>query len=282
MSKLRGITVGAVVGGLVVGFLLFTGCSFLAARPSGAASRRVFPMNQYDRQKCNDYYNAFNYIPDGHDVTWIGDSYSTASEEPIRETMPDIMLELGDLRLIKSGKMIYNPKAKDNPDGFTLLKQVIDVGELRKYLVFMLGTNDYVSEEKYISYIDQIETMLPDGTVLLLMRPYWENHPYTGSNAALDKLQTMYSNIIIVDWRGMIQSTGDNWEYYLKADHWHPNLRGGKEWAIMVQSLVYEHEYAEIYNQYISGITAPNDLSLMSDEHSIDSRQGYLYCRTWW
>ena len=239
-------------------------------------------MNQYDRQKCNDYYNAFNYIPDGHDVTWIGDSYSTASEEPIRETMPDIMLELGDLRLIKSGKMIYNPKAKDNPDGFTLLKQVIDVGELRKYLVFMLGTNDYVSEEKYISYIDQIETMLPDGTVLLLMRPYWENHPYTGSNAALDKLQTMYSNIIIVDWRGMIQSTGDNWEYYLKADHWHPNLRGGKEWAIMVQSLVYEHEYAEIYNRYISGITAPNDLSLMSDEHSINSRQGYLYCRTWW
>lgn len=158
-------------------------------------------------------------LPDGKDITWIGDSYSVGARSKIISTFGDVDFGDSDANIAVGRNM---------SQGLDVLQDIVNNGNLRKYLVFALGTNNGGSAESTISgYIDNLVSIAGEDTKIVLMTAYTKKSiDYTGVNNAVNNSRGTYDNITVADWASVAKD-----EYFDgDSEEIHP-VSGYDEWV---------------------------------------------------
>lgn len=167
----------------------------------------------------------------GKNVTWIGDSYSVHSRTLIDEKLPGVdyngwSIESEQTSYIWSGKFINT--AGGGPSGKTILKNIVDGGKLRPYLVFALGGNGGITSDD----IEEVIKLAGNNTKIVFANLYMTS-PNAGiqayiksSNEALAAAEKKHSNIRVADWASVAKD-----EYFVKDSTGVHPMDGYTEWV---------------------------------------------------
>jgi hypothetical protein len=159
-------------------------------------------------------------LPSASEITWIGDSYSVGARDKITSVFGSE---------IDFGENDNNIQVGRNmSQGLDILQGIVDAGNLRKYLVFALGTNNGGSAESTISgYIDNLVSIAGEDTKIVLTTAYTKKSiDYTGVNNAIKNSRGTYDNITVADWAAVAKD-----EYYdADSEEIHPT-NGYDQWV---------------------------------------------------
>ena len=179
----------------------------------------------------------------GKNVTWIGDSYSegaeltAASGNLITKKLPGV--DIGNFNeqgaggdqpadsYLKGSKFVESGTS-DNPSGLTLLKGIVDKGELRPYLVFALGNNGGITSAQ----IDEVLGLVGSKTKVVFVNLYMTSADpaiqayIKSSNEVLAQAAKEHDNVRVADWAAVAKD-----EYYSgDSSGVHP-FAGYQEWV---------------------------------------------------
>ncbi len=218
-------TAVAVVAILVPFATIIAPPHFVFATPDDATLDDFYRngIYYYDPSGCDpsDVPSATSSKPSGDQITWIGDSYSVGAQGIIQS-------KLTGVDITAQSSKHFQLDVEGNESGMTILKQKKDSDDLRKYVVFALGTND----ESDTKLDDAIKTIMDDylskDQTLILVTPYTKKSKYTKVNEQFEKAAEKYNNIILADWR---KAAKDHLDEYFGDDGIHPNTKGYKVWV---------------------------------------------------
>ena len=158
----------------------------------------------------------------GKNVTWIGDSYSEGAESESGGKLISGKLsgvDIGEFNYnggqtaasyVKGGKGVgYD--LNDNPGGISILKKIVEKGELRPYLVFALGGNGGLSAAE----IEEVLQIAGSKTKVVFVNLYMTTSNagiqayIKSSNEAMAEVASKHNNVKVADWAAVAKD-----EYY--------------------------------------------------------------------
>ena len=152
-------------------------------------------------------------VPDGTEITAVGDSVMLASAPSLLEKFPGITVDAEVSRSIWAGPDILNALAAD--------------GQLRENVVVALGTNGPVDWD----VLEQMSQIAADRN-LILVNAHAPRDWIDGVNADLEAFADSHRRVWIADWSGAIAPHED----LLAGDGIHPDDAGGRVFAASVES----------------------------------------------
>lgn len=160
----------------------------------------------------------------GSDVTIIGDSITEGSKTQLSQAL--------------SGAEIYSQVSKqfytgtsDNPGGIEILRDLADNGNLRKILVYALGTNSSITAEQAQEVVD----LAGSERTVVFVTNWTTSNDYTANNNVFAKMKNDNSNVLIADWKSAVESDAGT---YLGGDGIHPNEAGRALFAQIIANTV--------------------------------------------
>lgn len=146
------------------------------------------------------------YVDDSA-VTWIGDSLSVGAQTQVALKLPDADL------YAQTGKQFgtssdtaspQDPKVNSansgTPTGISILKQLVEDGSIRDYVVFALGTNGATSVNA--DTIAAVRSIIGENRKLVLVTNYdsLDGNRYTANNNAMADAANAHPNTYLADW----------------------------------------------------------------------------------
>lgn len=192
------------------------------------------------KNECVELLNKSNKVIENtitsDKITWIGDSYSVIAHDYIVKNLPNVD--------------IYAKSAKhtgygwsNNPSGISILKDLCNQNKVRKCLIFALGTNDSVKEEEFKGYIDEIMSLVPEDTLVIMFSVFtlnsYKNNMYDGVNKALDEAEQEYTNLKVARWKEIAEPLV--YDYFSTNDGIHPNRKGMAIWVDLLIKTARSH-----------------------------------------
>ena len=167
--------------------------------------------------------------PSGDEVTWIGDSYSVEARSIIGAKLSGISFG-GTVETsssyIQSDKGVSDRYGggDSNPPALTILKRIVDEGNLKPYLVMAVGTNAGWTDDE----VNQFKTIIssnPDTKVVFVTAKAKAHlaSDDNGTNQRLKELADSDNNYFLADWAAVYDAS-----YYAENDT-HPTANGGYE-----------------------------------------------------
>lgn len=153
-------------------------------------------------------------IPDGTEITAVGDSVMLAAAPSLLEELPGIAVDAEVSRSIWAGPEI--------------LQNLAASGELRENVVVALGTNGPVDWD----VLKQMSQIAGPERNLILVNAHAPRDWIPGVNADLEAFADSHRNVWIADWSGAIAPHED----LLAGDGIHPGDAGGRVFAGCVES----------------------------------------------
>ncbi|MDO5481003.1 MAG: hypothetical protein Q4F60_01495 [Candidatus Saccharibacteria bacterium] len=182
--------------------------------------------------------------PSGSEVVWVGDSYTVEAQSMYnlisgKLSGADIY---GQVSRNTAGSHTGNCSDADivgekftdggncNVDGLTVVQNLVNDGKMRKYLVFVLGTNPLGATADNFKKLAQI---VGDGTKIVLMTAWTAEanaaSEFATGNAAVKQVANDMANVVVADWEAA--SKGKESEYWGAGDSMHPNEKGYGAWV---------------------------------------------------
>jgi lysophospholipase L1-like esterase len=184
------------------------------------------PLGSRSGGTIGSQYGNFGNIPDGYEVVVIGDSITEGSKPAIEEKLPGVLVEAQKNKTVAANLA----DGQGGESGLRIVRNLISTGQLRKYVVFALGTNGGIKEE----YIDDLENLIGPDRQLIFVNLYVT--PDKVEKAQLFKsfnrvfyLSTLsYDNITVADWETAVDESPST---YIANDgfHVHPSHKAGTE-----------------------------------------------------
>ena len=172
-----------------------------AGRDDEFGENNIVFYNPQGDAKCTTTYSTSGTPPKGNEITWIGDSYSVGAQSLIDSTFSgaDYGPSVNDASSYIQVSKHLNTDVSGNPSGISVLDSISDI---RKYVVFALGTNDYsMSSDAVKAAIDTVVTKTGSDKKIILVTAYTKaKGEYTNVNAGLRQAKAAHNNIIIADW----------------------------------------------------------------------------------
>ena len=169
------------------------------------------PMPGYDPA------HAYKRAIQGSTVTWIGDSYSAINRNVIAAKLPGADLQ------VQSGKFISFWHGGGGTPGIPLAQSLKQHGQLRRTVVFALGTNSNDGFEQ--QELDQVRSLFGDSYKVVFTTARTNISSYAGGNALLRSFVAQYPNYYLYDWAAGFQPS------YMGGDGIHPNAAGIDVWT---------------------------------------------------
>ena len=196
-----------------------------------AGQMRQFSQNNilyYDPTECS--VNGISYAaPTGDNITWIGDSYSVAAKAIIEEKFEGISFGSGVENAnsyIQSNKGVSDRYGGGdaNPPALTILKRIVEAGELKPYLVMAVGTNAGWTDDE-VSEFENILAANPD-TKVVFVTAKAKAHLMSDDNGTNERLRALVNsndNYYLADWAVAYDDA------YFVNNSTHPDANGGYE-----------------------------------------------------
>lgn len=151
-------------------------------------------------------------LPEGPELSAIGDSVMLASLPELEDAFPGIFVDAA----VSRGMGV----------GIELTSEWAATGELRQVLVVGLGTNGPIQPEQ-LAEIHDIAGDRP----LVLVNAHAERDWIPGVNEALTQFAESHRGVVVADWTGTVTGVPDA----LAGDDIHPNPSGGEIYAAAVR-----------------------------------------------
>ena len=228
-------------------FIIFVGLALTICFSSSVA--RALTEEELDRYAA---YGIRFYNPsctggsvDGSEITYIGDSLSESVHDTMKNALKGIDGESKTYdgtvyNLIQVSKQFSGNSSGPNHDGITIATKLKEKKELRKYLIFALGTNGPGGVTD--SVIGDLAKAVGDSTKVLLVTNYGtkeENKSgYEKNNKAMKDYASSHSNFAVADWNSTAAS--DPKKYIDNSDGLGVHLTndGKKAFANLLQDTV--------------------------------------------
>ncbi|QIM16101.1 acetyltransferase [Leucobacter insecticola] len=161
-------------------------------------------------------------MPEGRDISALGDSVMLASLPELAEAFPNIDVDAAVSRGLGAGLEIANEFSAE--------------GRLRSVLVVGLGTNGPID-------VDDLEALrqLAVHRPLVLVNAHGERDWIPGVNQLLAEFANSYRGVVVADWDSAVAGDPDALAY----DGIHPNPSGGEIYARSVQRALEELQRPE-------------------------------------
>jgi len=226
---------GVMILGGFVGVILVSSTAWAATNLQAGTlppeQLQEFAQNNilyYDPTAC--LVNSVSSVPPtGDQITWIGDSYSVAAQAIIEEKFPGISFGEGVENAnsyIQSNKGVSERYGggEANPPALTILRRVVDAGELKPYLVMAVGTNAGWTDEE-VDEFNQIMSLHTDTQVVFVTAKAKANlmSDDNGTNERLRALVNSNDNYYLADWAVAYDDS------YFVNNSTHPDANGGYE-----------------------------------------------------
>ncbi len=157
-------------------------------------------------------------LPQGHDITAVGDSVMLASLPELEEAFPGIFVDAAVSRGMGAG--------------VELTTEWANAGELRSVLIVGLGTNGPVAAEE----LDQMYALAGAEHPMALVNAHAERDWIPGVNAELARFAEAHRGVVVADWTGAVAGVPDA----LAGDDIHPNPSGGEIYAGAITAALLE------------------------------------------
>ena len=196
-------------------FMFFVGLALTICFSSSVA--RALTEEELDRYAA---YGIRFYNPsctggsvDGSEITYIGDSLSESVYDTMKNALKGIDGESKTYdgtvyNLIQVSKQFSGNSSGPNHDGITIATKLKEKKELRKYLIFALGTNGPGSVTD--SVMEDLAKAVGDSTKVLLVSNFGtkdENKSgYSNNNKAMKDYASGHSNFAVADWNSTAAS----------------------------------------------------------------------------
>ncbi|MFA4894864.1 MULTISPECIES: acyltransferase family protein [Microbacterium] len=216
MARLAGATALAV-GAVAVGG---TAAAIVTAPPVTSAAAAIAAGEQAMKDAANAAPDESDEepeqidIPEGTEITAVGDSVMLASAPSLYEQFPGITVDAAVSRSIWAGPDILNDLASR--------------GELRENVVMALGTNGPVDW----GVLEQISQAAGKDRNLILVNAHAPRDWIPGVNADLEAFADSHRSVWVADWSGAIAPRTD----LLAGDGIHPGEAGGDVFADSVEA----------------------------------------------
>lgn len=170
----------------------------------------------YDPDACGpedcSQMTAGAYDGDGSDVTWIGDSISEMSKDVIKQKIPQV-----DLHAKVSKHFWLDASDSAGGDsGLTILESLSRSNQVRKVLIFALGTND--PNEVTTEHIKKVLTLASSADRIVFTTNHTTNGNYDDNNKNFKSIADSESKVALADWKAVVD--GKESEYL--GDGVHP------------------------------------------------------------
>jgi hypothetical protein len=193
------------------------------------AQRDFFAKNKilfYDPDGVEEYDSCEEAsAPTGKETTVIGDSITAASEFTIKSKLSDAEIDA------KTGRNFATAGMDGDPGGVEIAKKL----ELRKYVVFALGTNSAsLTKEQVKSAVDAIGN---DKRIIFVTNYHaTDAAKYAGNNQIINDAPKDYANVSVADWADAVGK--DPSKYIDDSDGLgvHPTSDGKKLFADVIYS----------------------------------------------
>ena len=152
------------------------------------------------------------YDGDGSDVTWIGDSISEMSKDVIKQKIPQVDLHA---KVSKHFWMDASDSAGGD-SGLTILEGLSKNNQVRKVLIFALGTND--PNAVTTEHIKKVLTLASSADRIVFTTNHTTNGNYDDNNKNFKSIADSESKVALADWKAVID--GKESEYL--GDGVHP------------------------------------------------------------
>ncbi|MCC2029658.1 acetyltransferase [Microbacterium sp. YMB-B2] len=152
-------------------------------------------------------------VPEGGEITAVGDSVMLASAPSLLEEFPGIEVDAEVSRSVWAGPEI--------------LQHLEDAGALRQNVVVALGTNGPVDDD----VLEQMSRIAGPDRNLILVNAHAPRDWIPGVNAELETFAARHRHVWVADWSGDIAPHED----LLAGDGIHPGKAGGDVFARSVE-----------------------------------------------
>ena len=170
----------------------------------------------YDPDACGpedcSQMAAGAYSGDGSDVTWIGDSISEMSKDVIKQKIPQVDLHA---KVSKHFWMDASDSAGGD-SGLTILEGLSKNNQVRKVLIFALGTND--PNAVTTEHIKKVLTLASSADRIVFTTNHTTNGNYDDNNKNFKSIADSESKVALADWKAVVD--GKESEYL--GDGVHP------------------------------------------------------------
>nr|WP_228375131.1 acyltransferase family protein [Demequina iriomotensis] len=151
-------------------------------------------------------------VPDGSDVTVVGDSVTLGSAPALASALPGVAVDA------EVGRQFSQ--------GVDRVEALEGKGRLRPYVVVALGTNGEVPADQ----MDRLVAAVGDRT-LVLVTPYGDRSWMAGSQRAVRQAARGHANVVVADWQAAVEEDPS----VLGPDGIHPDATGMKVFARVVE-----------------------------------------------
>lgn len=173
-----------------------------------AAGARPGPAERWGWSQDDDGL----WVPEGGDLTAIGDSLVVTSADGLTHRFPEIAYAARSNRQWK--------------DALPVLEQALADGMVRDNVVVHFGTNAGVDEQTARAMMDALG---PDRRIVL-MNLYGTSTFVPGSNEIVEEIAADYPNVAVGDWNAAVTAAPE----ILQSDRVHPDLDGMHVYAEVV------------------------------------------------
>ncbi|WP_426184855.1 acyltransferase family protein [Microbacterium sp. TWP3-1-2b2] len=216
MMRLAGVSalaVGAVAMGGTAAAIVTAPNTTAAAAAIAAGEQAVKDAAKAAPEATEDAPEQIE-IPDGTEITAVGDSVMLASAPSLYEQFPGIAVDAEVSRSVWAG-----------PD---ILTDLAARGELRDNVVVALGTNGPVDRD----VLEQMSQVTGKDRNLILVNAHAPRDWIPGVNAELDAFADSHRAVWVADWSGAIAPHTE----LLAGDDIHPGEAGGDVFADSVET----------------------------------------------
>lgn len=144
-------------------------------------------------------------VPSGDLISSFGDSMLYVAAPGIADSLPGIAIDAESNR--------------QWPQIATAIREAVEAGTVREFVVIAAGTNAGVREPQIVR--DTLDTLGPHRKVVLV-NIYGSSYWVPESNENLDDIAAEYSNVVVADWNAAATAHPDQ----LQPDRIHPNMSG--------------------------------------------------------
>lgn len=152
-----------------------------------------------------------------YDVLMIGDSVSLRAVPAFEERFP-----LGHIDAAKNRVL---------SQGLTTYQQYEDDGQVGDIVIFALGTNGYLTEEKLR---ETVEAVGPDRQIYFITVRSSDSDQANANNTALNRIRDEYDNVSLIDWNALSASHGD----YFDGDGTHLTAEAAKVYVQFIADVL--------------------------------------------
>lgn len=195
---------------------------------------------------------------DGNKVTLIGDSISVGAESEFKKQIPGIDLSAKtydgtEYKMIEVSKH-FSANAGTNYGGTVIADVLKSHNDLRRYVVFALGTND--AGAVTAASIDDLMRIVGDDRKVVLVTNYAmdDKQNYGVNNEAIRAAETRYANIAVADWANEV---GKDPGKYIGDGYVHPNSAGSTLFVELIKQAL-ESLVGAIYSDGPIAISGSN------------------------